>query len=139
MPLGTEEEDEPEEPRDRNYWEGKASPATLALTDDILEDIVRPVEPGVTLKYNKNYIGLARDGTATNFVTFKPRRQHVMLEFKLARSEEMNQRLQEAGIELLTYSARWGLYRMQLTRPDLTEHGDLLRDLAAQAREQYGL
>lgn len=139
MPLGTEEEDEPEEPRDRNYWENKASPATLALTDDILDEIVRVVEPGVTLKYNKNYIGLARDGVATNFVTFRPRRQHVMAEFKLARSEELNQRLEEAGIELLTYSSRWGLYRMQLTRPDVNEHGDLLRDLASQAREQYGL
>lgn len=134
--LGTEEEDEPEEPRDRNYWETKSSPEMLTLADDILEEIIRPVEPGVVLKYNKYYIGLARDGIATNFVTLTPRKRKVMFEFKLERSEEVSQRLDEAGIELLAYS-RWGTYRVQVTRPDIAEHGDLLSELTQKARNQY--
>jgi hypothetical protein len=136
VPLGTEEEDEPEEPRDRNYWESKSSPEMLTLADDILEEVIRPVEPGVVLKYNKYYIGLARDGIATNFVTLTPRKKKVMFEFKLERSEEVSQRLDEAGIELLAYS-RWGTYRVQVTRPDIAEHGDLLRELTEKARDQY--
>lgn len=139
MALGTEEEDEPEEPRDRSYWERKASPETLALTDAILDRVIRPVEPRVTLKYNKNYIGLAREGVATNFVSLRPRRQHVIAEFKLAKNEEVNQRLEDAGIDLLAYSNRWGQYRMQLTHTEIEKHQEVLRYLATQAREQYGL
>ncbi len=135
--LGLEEEDEGEEPRDRNYWENKASKAMLELTDDLL-GVVRNVEPGVTLKYNKFYIGLAREGVAANFVTFRPRRQHVLAAFKIPRSEELTQRLEEAGIELLTYQTRFGFYRMQLTKSNLEENADILRDLAEQARENYG-
>ena len=45
------------EPRDRAYWEAKGSPATLEMTDELLA-LVREVEPGVALKYNKHYIGL---------------------------------------------------------------------------------
>jgi hypothetical protein len=47
--LGVEEDEEPDEPRDRTYWETKGSPATLRLTDALLA-LVREVEPGVALK-----------------------------------------------------------------------------------------
>jgi hypothetical protein len=137
MPLGLEEEDETEEPRDRAYWERKASAAMLELTDDLL-GLVRDVEPGVTLKYNKNYVGLARDGVATNFVTFRPRKEHVLAEFKIPRTEELTQQIQDAGIELLTYNPRRGRYRMQVTRSNINEHAEVLRDLARQARVHYG-
>lgn len=90
MPLGLEEDDQPEEPRDRAYWEHKASPATLAITDHLL-DLVREVEPTAALKYNKSYIGIVRSGVVSNFVSFRPRRQHVMVELKIPRSEELTQ------------------------------------------------
>lgn len=137
--LGTEEEDEPEEPRDRNYWETKAPRATLELTDDILERVIHDVEPGVVLKYNKRYIGLARDGVVSNFVSLQPRREHVIAQFKIDRSDEIDQLLQETGIEVLAYKARGRLYRMQLTRSDLEGNLQFLRDLARRARDQYGL
>lgn len=136
MTLGLEEEEEPEEPRDRSYWEAKASKETLGITDRLL-GLVQQVEPAVTLKYNKNYIGLARDGVAYNFVSFRPRRQHVIAEFKIPRSEELTQRLTDAGIDLLTYRARWGQYQLQLTESDLDEHEDLLLDLVGQAHHNY--
>src|SRR4051794_14021842 len=74
--LAVEEEEDQEEPRDRSYWEHKASPATLAMTDRLLELIRESAEPRAQLKYNKNYIGLAIDGVSSNFMTFRPRRQH---------------------------------------------------------------
>lgn len=138
MPLGTEEEDEPDEPRDRSYWEKKATPETLALTDRIL-NIVREVEPTAVLKYNKNYIGIARAGVVSNFVSFRPRKKHVIGEFKIPRSEEVDSRVEEAGIEVLAYHARWGSFRVALTDEDVTENADLLRDLVKLAHENYGL
>jgi hypothetical protein len=136
--LGLEEDEESEEPRDRGYWENKASKGTLQLTDELLE-VVREVEPGVSLKYNKNYIGLARDGIASNFVSFRPRRQHVLVEFKIPRSDELTRRLEDAGIDLLAYAARWGRYRMQIEREDLEQNRGLLRELTQQARDHYGI
>lgn len=135
--LGIEEEEEADEPRDRAYWEQKASPATLAIVDRLL-GVARNVEPGIALKYNKNYIGLARAGVAANFLTFRPKRRHVIFEAKIPRSEELTQRLADAGVEMLTYNSRWGYYRMSLTEPDLAEHEELLKELVAMARDAYG-
>lgn len=137
MVLGDDDDDGADEPRDRAYWEAKGSKQTLGLTDDLLS-IIQEVEPSVQLKYNKNYIGLARHGLATNFVQFRPRRHHVNVEFKIPRSDDLSQRLEDAGLEVLVYSKRWGKYRMQITEEDTTENRDLLRELADLARENYG-
>lgn len=135
--LGTEEEEERDEPRDRAYWESKASKATLMLTDE-LYGLIREVEPGVALKYNKNYIGLARDGVAANFVSFRPRRQHVIAEFKIPRSEELTQRLEDEGMDLLAYRSQWGQYRVHIDHEDLEMRSELLRELIKQAHDGYG-
>lgn len=138
MSLGLDEEDEADEPRDRAFWEGRSSPSMLALTDQILE-LVREIEPRATLKYNKNYIGIARDGTVSNFVSFRPRKQHVLLELKIPRSEELTERIESAGIEVLTYQTRWGQYRLSVTAPDVVANKDLIRELVTEAHENYGL
>ncbi len=134
--LGTDEDDVTEEPRDRGYWEAKGSPATLRLTDQLFE-IVQEIEPTVALKYNKNYIGLARNGIATNFVSFRPRKSHVVVELKIPSNEELNERVKEAGIEVLAYKARWGLYRVQVTAEDLAANRDLLKELITLVRDNY--
>lgn len=107
----------------------------LALTDRFL-GLVKAVDPSVTLKYNKNYIGLARSGIASNFVSFRPKRHWVNFEAKIPRTDDLNQRLADAGIEQLAYS-RWGYYRMPITEADFDEHSDLLAELIALARESY--
>lgn len=134
--LAVEEVEGPDEPRDRAYWEAKASPASLKLADQVL-GIIHEVEPRAALKYNKNYIGLARDGVASNFITFKPKRQHLVAEFKIPMTDELTQRLQDEGIDLLAY-ARWGAYRMRLGETDLERRADLLRNLTSLAHERYG-
>ena len=137
MQLGTEEEDEGDEPTDRTYWLHKGSESSIQLLDALF-DLVREIEPAVSLKYNKHYIGLARDGVASNFVAFRPRKAHVIGEFKLDRSDELTQRIEDSGIELLGYQNRWGLYRLHLTHADLDTNRDLLLDLVKQARVKYG-
>ena len=136
--LGVEEEEEPDKPRDRHYWETRASHDTIALMDALL-GLVREIEPGANLKYNQSYIGIVRGGVVSNFVSFRPRRQHVLMELKIPRSDELSQRLQEAGMNVLTYRIRWGLYALQLEKEDLEVHRDLLRELVQLAHETYGL
>ena len=124
--LGIEEA-EPEESRDRSYWEGRAPKASLSVMDRLIE-LAQNVEPGVGPKYNKNYVGLIRSGVASNFLVFRPKQKHVIFEVKLASTDEWMERFENSGIELLTYN-RWGYYRMRVTDETIDEHKGLLMDL----------
>jgi len=135
--LGTdEEEDEAAEPVDRGYWEGKASSETLAITDRFL-DMIRDVTGDWTidLKYNKYYIGLARHGVTDLFMLFRPRRrrEHVLTEFKIPRSEELTSRLEDEGLDLADYDTRSGNYRAKISAEDLSASEGILRELVARA------
>jgi predicted transport protein len=133
--LGTEEEDEGE-PTDRKYWESKSSPQMLAVSDDILK-LINEVDSSVTLKYNKYYIGLARNGLASNFVSLKPRKKHVIMQFKMPRTDEVTQLIEDSGVDTLPFDGRWSNYRLSLTAKDLTDYRDLLIDLAKLASDSY--
>lgn len=137
IPLAIEEDEERQEPRDRSFWMAKASNTTMGTTDRLLK-LVQEIEPRAQLNYNKNYVGLAIDGVASNFVISRPRRQHVLIEVRVPRDDELTARMEDAGMTLLTYQVRWGAYRLQITDADIEEHADLLRELIRRARDAYG-
>ncbi len=134
--LGFVEEDE-EETVDRSYWENRASPETVAMADRILE-IARSMDSSLELKYNKFYIGMARSGLACNFVIFRPRRQALRMEVRLKQSEELEERLDSAGLDLMNYDSRNERYRIRLTKGEISEHSDLISELLAKAYEDFG-
>jgi hypothetical protein len=133
--LGTDEEDEGA-PTDRKYWETKASPAMVGLADRILE-VIRTSDPQVELKYTKFYIGLAKDGLATNYVALRPRKKHLIAEIRLPRTDETTALIEESGIGTLPYLTRWNQYRLTLTTEELEEYRELLITLIDLARENY--
>jgi hypothetical protein len=62
MKLGLVGEDEEvQEVTDRAYWEKRGSKATLEITDSLL-NMLKAIDPTLSLKYNKFYIGLAKNG-----------------------------------------------------------------------------
>lgn len=132
--LVDEDEDAEAAPTDRAYWEQKASKATVSLADDLLA-IVKQFDPVLTLKYNKFYIGLARDGQAYNFVTFRPRKGHMLLGLKLPESDDINQKIEKAGIDTLEYDKRWTTYRLQLSKADVSNKAEVLKDLMRLAHD----
>jgi hypothetical protein len=134
--MAIEEEDTPGEARDRPYWEAKGSKKTLALTDELL-DVIREIEPSVSLKYNKNYIGLQKAGLAYNFVSFRPKKNHVVVEFKLPASHDLVEQVEAAGIEVMAYQARWGLFRISVGPQTIANNRALLHDLAKDALATY--
>ncbi len=127
-----DDEDEAEQATDRAYWEQKATKGSVVLADRLL-DVVREVEPKMSLKYNKHYIGLVRDGVADNFVQLRPRQQHMIAEFRIPRSDELSSRLEEHGVDMLEYASRWGRYRIRVTAADLDARHDLLLELVRTA------
>jgi hypothetical protein len=136
--LGAEEDGPVEEPKDRNFWITKGSPESLALTDELLELIRSEVEPRAALKYNKNYIGIEVDGLVTNFMSFRPRKHYVGVSFKSPPNPDLASELEEAGIPVLSYQARWNEFRIQLFRSGFDENKDLLTRMVRMAKENFG-
>jgi hypothetical protein len=139
LTYGLVDEDEPvAEPTDRTFWESKrGTRSTLVATDTLLK-LVNEVEPKAVLKYNKHYIGLEVDGSPMNFVTFMPRKAHVIMTIKLPQTKETDDQLEEAGIETLTYESQWRQYRVRLESQVDDKQREVLLGLIRQARENRG-
>lgn len=138
LTFGLVEEDEPvAEPTDREYWLNKASEPAIRLTDQLL-DLVRQVEPNATPRYNKYYIGLWVQGQPLNFVSFRPRKAHVVLTIRITRSAELDEQLEKAGVEALTYRSRSREYRLRLSSFPEGEERELLLTMMQQSRLESG-
>ena len=134
MKLGLVDEDEEVRvPADLAYWEKRGTKATVAMADEVF-GWLHDLDPGLELKYNKFYIGLAKDGRSNLFVLFRPQKTALLLEIRLERSEETQAQLDAAGLTVIDYDDGWGHYRIRLDKADLTKHKDLLVSLMAQAR-----
>ncbi len=136
LTLGLVEEDEDQEVTDRPYWEKRGTKATVGIADDLLE-MVKSFDPQFELKYNKFYIGLAKDGLPSNFATFSPQKTVLRFEPRLSRSEEMETKLAEAGLEVLEYDQRYGRYRIRLSKGDTKKHSELLKDILKSSYDNY--
>jgi hypothetical protein len=137
LSRGVVDEDEEAEafPADRAYWEEKASKSTLASADSILE-MLKKFDPTLELKYNKHYIGLDKGGGAFNFVSFRPKKSTITLEIKHPQTDDISTKIEQAGLEVLSYNPRWGLYRLRLSSSDLGAKAEVLRELMKLAYER---
>lgn len=137
LSRGLVDEDEEAEaaPADRTYWEQRASKSTVALADAILE-IAHEIDPTLKLKYNKFYIGLAKDGAPFNFISFRPKKEHIRLEIKLPATDDITAKIEAAGLSALDYNTRWGLYKLRLISTDITSRRQVLRELMQLAYER---
>lgn len=130
--LVDEDEDAEAAPTDRAYWEGKGSKQTVQYADELLA-IVKEFDGTLDLKYNKFYIGLSKGGQPYNFVSFRPRKSNINLELKLARTDEIDELIDNSGIEQLEYNPKWRLYRLSLKKDDISKKRELLQTLIGMA------
>ncbi len=134
--LGLVDEDEEvAEVTDRAYWERRASKRTLEVTDKLF-GIVAELDSGLSPKYNKFYVGLAKNDQPNNFVIFRPKKELVRIEPRLERSEDIQQQLESAGLDVMEYDARWGRYRIRLTPEDFQRSEPILRELLKRAYDE---
>ena len=133
MVLGyVDDDEEGQEPTDRAYWENRGSKKTLALVDELYE-IAKTHDPALELKYNKFYIGLAKDSVPNNFVIFRPKKGFLRIEPRLKNSPETQERLESAGLVVMDYDSRWGRYRIKLQPGDIEKHEGILTEVIAEA------
>jgi hypothetical protein len=119
---------------DRVHWEKRGSNLTVGMADELLALIQNLTgDKDLRLKYNKYYIGLARDGIADNFISFAPRKQHIQVEFKIPRSDELSARVQDLGMETLSYDTNFRRFRVKLNPGDIVKHREMLAELIGMA------
>ena len=138
LTRGLIDEDEEAEaaPADRTYWESaRGTKETVAMADQALQ-LISNLDSTLELKYNKAYIGLSRNGQPFNFTTFRPKKNHMILEVKIKRSEDIDSIINEADLDTLGYDSRWGYYRIRVGKGDLKRHSATLKRLMELAFEQ---
>ncbi|MGY2931848.1 hypothetical protein ACVWZ6_001450 [Bradyrhizobium sp. GM6.1] len=123
-----EDEDAAATPTDRPYWENKGTKATVQLADELLS-IVREIDQSLELKYNKIYIGLSRAGQPFNFVIFRPKKKHIRAEIRLPRTDDVDAKIEQAGLETMDYDETYQSYRLALGADDIAKHRKLLLEL----------
>jgi hypothetical protein len=133
--LGLVDEDEEiSEVTDRNYWETKrATPKTMKVVDEAL-NLIKEVIPDCQLKYNKFYVGLTHNGRADNFVIFRAKKNFTRMEIRLEKSEEIENKIEEKGIDLMEYDRKSGRYRIKITSSDLRKHREFIKSLIRKSK-----
>jgi len=133
--LGLVDEDEEvQEVTDRDYWEHRGTKETLALADQVL-NIIHQFDPKLELKYNKFYIGLAKNDQPNNFVILRPKKNALRLEIKLPQTDELDTKIEASGVDAMDYDNRWRRYRIRVSRAHLEKHHPFLTELLRQAFE----
>jgi hypothetical protein len=135
LSLGlVDEDEETQEVTDRTYWESRGSKKTVAMADAFLE-LARQYDPSLELKYNKFYIGLAKNGQPCNFIVVRPKKGFIRFEPRLKSSTETTERLENAGLDVMDYDARWGRYRIRLKPGEIEKSKEILGEVV---KEAYG-
>lgn len=130
--LVDEDEEAIAVPTDRAYWEKRVGSGVIAIADRILS-LAQSIEPALSLKFNKGYIGLSRNGQAFNFIVLLPRKSTVILSPKLPESEETTRSISDSGLEQLPYDKGWGRYRLPMRMDDVESNQQFVRSLLKQA------
>ena len=135
MPLGLVDDDEDvSEATDRDYWLKRGSQDTVRMADEMLE-IINSISAGFILKYNKFYIGLAKDGHPNNFTIFRPRKKDLNIEMRLPQSDEIQKIIDDSSLDDMGYESKWGKYRLRLAKNDQKNKKEVLTELLKKAFE----
>ncbi|MBE7705504.1 MAG: hypothetical protein E7Z90_06845 [Cyanobacteria bacterium SIG29] len=134
--LGTDE-DEQYEITDRNYWDtNKSTPKVMKLVDEIFASVKEYIGD-YELKYNKNYVGIAKDGVAKNFIYFKPKKNFINFLFKTNKDTEKDEILSKTALEY-SYRPYWKELRVRLNSfEDYKKNKELIDKLVKIAMEEY--
>lgn len=134
--LGTEEEEELA-PTDRNYWENDRSTRNMMKIVDAIYEDLGDLLTGYELKYNKFYIGLSSNGVSKNFMNFSPKKKFVYLGFRGPEDEEINQTLDNQGLEF-SYDSRHKRYDVKIHAfEEYEENREVFIKLVNNAKEYF--
>jgi hypothetical protein len=122
-----EEEDEVTVKKDRSYWDNKANKESIKAIDECGE-ILKAIDPELTLGYTQNYIGLIKRNRPMNFAIFLPKQKFVRVEIRVIDKEKWRQRLEERDFEIFPVKSTARRIKFRLGKADVTKHRDFLKE-----------
>ena len=130
LKLGlTDEDEDVTEVTDRNYWEQKGTKLTLGMADELLS-IIRTIAPNYEFNYRKHYIGLMIENQINNFVKITPQKNNVVkIGLKIPKSDEIDEKIDSAGLDILDYDEKWNRYRIRIKKDELEKKKEIITDL----------
>jgi hypothetical protein len=123
-----EEEEEMTVKKDRNYWDNKANKESIKAVDECVE-ILKEIDPELTLGYTQNYIGLIRRNRPMNFAIFLPKQKFVRVEIRISDKEKWSPRLEERDFEIIPIKSTARRIKFRLGRADVAKNRDFLKEL----------
>lgn len=134
MTLGLVDDDEDQETVDRSYWEKRGTKTTVAMADELLT-VIQSFDSAFELKYNKFYIGLAKEGQANNFVVFHPKKKFLRLGLRMKKSDDIEDKINNTGLDLSDYT-KSGRYRIRLMKNDIKQNEEFIKELLKQSYDE---
>jgi len=134
-----DEDEEIAEQADREYWVSRASKKTMEMADEVFA-AAQMVVPGIEMNYTKHHIGVLRGGRAFNFLTLRPKKAFLRLDIRLQPSQELQERLESLGLDVMDSGNRPGRLRLRLQPGTLEKNraviAELIRDAYAQTSKE---
>lgn len=138
LPLGLVDEDEEKEieqtTTNRDFWNKKSSVETMQLTDKYLA-IINETGKNYELSYTKANIRLGANGQHLPFVLLKPRKKFFTLILKVTKSEDIDSIIENGDFDDLGYYR--SRYRLRISKEDLTDKKEKLKELFLLAEKKY--
>ncbi len=110
----------------------------LKDVDAIVSDL-QGIIGGYELKYNKFYIGMAKDGVPKNFLMLKPKKNFLYLIFKGYDDSDLMQQAEDEGLDL-SFKPRFREY--YLRKKDYSEykkHKDFIDSCISSSMEYFNI
>lgn len=103
-------------------------------------EIINEFASNISFKYNKFYIGLAANGQPNNFAAFRPRKNALAIDIRLPYSQEIQDKIEESKLDDKGgYMKQWGIFRLRMSKDDITQNKDLLREILMKSYENSKL
>src|SRR5262249_18802243 len=96
---------------------------------DELIKLMKEIDSTLDLSYRKNYIGLARNGLANNFVQLFPKKNNMTVSIKMEQSPEVDEKLEKVGIDVIDYNKKRGRYKIRLSKAMVLQNSELITSL----------
>lgn len=137
MTLGLEEDEEKEIQQtatNRDFWNKKSSVETMQLADKYLA-LVNETGKNYELSYTKANIRLGANGQHIPFALLKPRKKWLTLILKVTKSDDIDSIIENNDFDNLEYFR--SRYRLRISKEDLTEKKEKLKELFLLAEKKY--
>lgn len=130
LKLGLVEEDEEvAEKTDRNYWEQqKGTKQTVGIADELL-NLIKTMDQNFEFNYVKHYIGLINNGQINNFVKMTPQKSNLLITLRIPKSDEIDEKIDNAGLDILDYDEKWNRYRIRIKKDELEKKKETIIEL----------